>query len=185
MSEILIITGLPRSGTSLMMQIISKTEIPVLTDGNREKDINNPEGYYELDAVKSIVVDNSFLKDAHGKAVKIVAPLPIYLDKQYTYRVIFMRREMDEILRSQEKMLIKDQSSEREKYRTIYEFHLKKTYKFFLENKIPFLDVNYNSLVAEPEAELKKLIDFCGTTTPIEELATQVNPDLYRNRNEK
>ena len=124
MSEILIITGLPRSGTSLMMQIIAKTEIPVLTDGNREKDINNPEGYYELDAVKGIVLDNSFLKDAIGKAVKIVAPLPIYIDNQYKYRVVFMRREMDEILRSQEKMLTKDQTSEREKYRTIYEFHL-------------------------------------------------------------
>ncbi|MDP4798293.1 MAG: sulfotransferase [Crocinitomicaceae bacterium] len=185
MSEILIITGLPRSGTSLMMQIIAKTEIPVLTDGNREKDINNPEGYYELDAVKSIVIDNSFLNDAKGKAIKIVAPLPIYLDKKHTYRVIFMRREMDEILRSQEKMLIKDQSSEREKYRTIYEFHLKKTYTFIYENKIPFVDVNYNVLVADPEAELKKLIDFCQLKAPLEALVKIVNPDLYRNRNEK
>lgn len=185
MSEILIITGLPRSGTSLMMQIIAKTEIPVLTDGNREKDINNPEGYYELDAVKSIVIDNSFLNDANGKAIKIVAPLPIYLDRQHSYRVIFMRREMDEILRSQEKMLIKDQTSEREKYRTIYEFHLKKTYTFFHENKIPFVDVNYNNLVADPETELQKLIDFCQLTAPLEVLVKIVNPDLYRNRNEK
>lgn len=185
MSEILIITGLPRSGTSLMMQIIAKTEIPVLTDGNREKDINNPEGYYELDAVKGIVVDNSFLKDANGKAIKIVAPLPIYIDKQYSYRVIFMRREMDEILRSQEKMLTKDQASEREKYRTIYEFHLKKTYAFLIQNNIPFIDVNYNQLVSEPEMELKKLIEFCSIDRKVEDLAVVVNPDLYRNRNEK
>ena len=185
MSEILIITGLPRSGTSLMMQIIAKTEIPVLTDGNREKDINNPEGYYELDAVKGIVLDNSFLKDAIGKAVKIVAPLPIYIDNQYKYRVVFMRREMDEILRSQEKMLTKDQTSEREKYRTIYEFHLKKTYNFFIQNKIPFIDINYNLLVKEPEIELKKLIEFCSFESKVEDLAVVVKPDLYRNRNEK
>ena len=120
MSEIVVITGLPRSGTSLMMQIIDKTQIPVLSDGKRESDISNPEGYYELEAVKGIVKDNSFLNEAKGKAVKIVAPLPIYLDTQHKYKVVFMRRDMDEILRSQEKMLSKDQQSEREKFRTIY-----------------------------------------------------------------
>ena len=96
-----------------------------------------------------------------------------------------MRREMDEILRSQEKMLTKDQTSEREKYRTIYEFHLKKTYNFFIQNKIPFIDINYNLLVKEPEIELKKLIEFCSLESKVEELAVVVNPDLYRNRNEK
>ena len=109
MNEILVITGLPRSGTSLMMQIIDKAAVPVLSDGKREKDISNPEGYFELEAVKGIVQDNSFLNDANGKAVKIVAPLPIYMNPSLNYRVIFMRRDMDEILRSQEKMLQKDQ----------------------------------------------------------------------------
>ena len=158
MSEIVVITGLPRSGTSLMMQIIDKTEIPVFSDGQRESDISNPEGYFELEAVKGIVKDNGFLKEAIGKAVKIVAPLPVYLDTQHNYKVVFMRRDMDEILRSQEKMLSKDQQSEREKFRTIYEFHLKKTYNFFLLNKIPFLDINYNQLMQDSENELKKLI---------------------------
>jgi len=144
MEHIYIVTGLPRSGTSLMMQIFDKSNIPVFTDGKREKDINNPEGYFELDAVKGIVANNSFLKDALGKTIKIVAPLPIYLDLKHSYKVIFMRREMDEILRSQEKMLNKDQQDEREKFRTIYDFHLKKTYRFFKENEIPFIDINYN-----------------------------------------
>jgi LPS sulfotransferase NodH len=91
---------------------------------------------------------------------------------------------MDEILRSQEKMLSKDQQSEREKFRTIYEFHLKKTYNFFLLNKIPFVDVNYNQLMQDSENELKKLFDFLGVTQP-EEVKTIVKPNLYRNRNEK
>lgn len=184
MSEIVVITGLPRSGTSLMMQIIDKTQIPVLSDGKRESDISNPEGYYELEAVKGIVKDNSFLNEAKGKAVKIVAPLPIYLDTQQKYKVVFMRRDMDEILRSQEKMLSKDQQSEREKFRTIYEFHLKKTYNFFLLNKIPFLDVNYNQLMQDSENELKKLFIFLGVEQP-EEVNSIVKPNLYRNRNEK
>lgn len=182
MSEIIIVTGLPRSGTSLMMQIFDKSPLPVLTDGNREKDINNPEGYYELDAVKAIVKDNSFLKDAEGKVVKIVAPLPIYLDKTLSYRAVFMRRDMDEILRSQEKMLNKDQVSEREKFRTIYEFHLNKTYKFFKENNIPFLDIQYSDLVNEPEKELTSIIEFCKMNAAVEDLAIVVKPELYRNR---
>lgn len=184
MSEIIIITGLPRSGTSLMMQIIDKSQIPVLSDGKREKDISNPEGYFELEAVKGIVADNSFLEEAKGKAVKIVAPLPIYMNLKHKYRIVFMRREMDEILRSQEKMLAKDQVSEREKFRTIYDFHLKKTYRFFKENEIPFLDVNYNELVANPESEIQKLITFCGITTDLEDLVQVVRPELYRNRHE-
>jgi hypothetical protein len=182
MEEIIVVTGLPRSGTSLMMQLFSKSGIPILSDGLREKDINNPEGYYELEAVKGIVKDNSFLKDAVGKVVKIVAPLPMFLDKNFKYRVVFMRRDMDEILRSQEKMLSKDQTSEREKFRTIYEFHLNKTYKFFKENSIPYIDINYKELVAEPENEISKLIEFCDIKTPLEELAIVVKPELYRNR---
>ena len=184
MDEILVITGLPRSGTSLMMQIIDKTTIPILSDGKREKDISNPEGYFELEAVKGIVQDNSFLMDAVGKAVKIVAPLPMYMNPSLKYRVIFMRRDMDEILRSQEKMLQKDQVSEREKFRTIYDFHLKKTYRFLKENDIPFIDVNYKELIEDPEKQLKALTEFCSLGASVEELAVVVKPELYRNRNE-
>jgi cytidylate kinase len=134
MSVVTIVTGLPRSGTSLMMQLLNKSSLEILSDGIRQKDISKPEGYYELEAVKGIVRDNSFLKDATGKVVKIVAPLPVYLDKSLDYRIVFMRREIEEVLRSQEKMLNKDQTSEREKFRTIYEMHLKKTYHFFESN---------------------------------------------------
>ena len=93
---ITLVTGLPRSGTSLMMQILNKSNLEILSDGVRESDINNPEGYYELEAVKGIVKDNSFLKNAYGKVVKIVAPLPMFLDKTLNYKVIFMRREIEE-----------------------------------------------------------------------------------------
>jgi hypothetical protein len=96
-----------------------------------------------------------------------------------------MRREMDEILQSQEKMLEKNQVSEREKFRTIYDFHLKKTYRFFKENEISYLDVNYNELVKNPDSEIQKIIEFLKLTTAIEDLIQVVKPDLYRNRNEK
>ena len=96
-----------------------------------------------------------------------------------------MRRDIEEILQSQEKMLNKSQVSEREKFRTIYEFHLKKTYRFIRENNFPFIDVNYNELMASPEVEIEKLIKFCQINNSIEELVNVVNPELYRNRNEQ
>jgi len=182
MEIITLVTGLPRSGTSLMMQLLDKSSIPVLSDGLREKDINNPEGYYELEAVKGIVRDNSFLQNAKGKAIKIVAPLPQFIDKTLNYRVIFMRREIEEILCSQEKMLNKDQSSEREKFRTIYEIHIKKTHQFFEQNKIPFIDVWYKELISNTETEIKKIIEFLNLDQDWEELANVVNPELYRNK---
>jgi hypothetical protein len=182
MSVVTVVTGLPRSGTSLMMQILNQATLEVLSDGVREKDINNPEGYYELEAVKGIVKDNSFLKDARGKVVKIVAPLPMFMDKTLSYRVVFMRREIEEILRSQEKMLNKDQSAEREKFTTIYNMHLQKTYQFFEGNNIPFLDMNYKNLIENPEIELTKLIDFLQLDVNWIDLAAIVKPDLYRNK---
>lgn len=182
MSIVTIVTGLPRSGTSLMMQILEKSSLEILSDGIRQKDINNPEGYYELEAVKGIVKDNSFLKTAQGKVVKIVAPLPMFLDKSLSYRVIFMRREIDEILRSQEIMLNKDQQAEREKFAAIYATHIQKTYQFFELNKIPFLVVNYRELIQSPESELEKIIEFLGIEPHIEILASAINPALYRNR---
>jgi hypothetical protein len=177
MGNVIIVTGLPRSGTSLMMQIMERTSLPIMTDGYREKDINNPEGYYELEAVKGIVKNNSFLKDAEGKVVKIITPLPLFLDKTLNYRILFMRRDLEEILRSQEKMLDKDQSSEREKFKTIYELHLKKTYTFFESNKIPFIDVWYKELIANTEIELKKIIDFLKLPKQWEDLAIAVHPE--------
>jgi len=182
MSEILVITGLPRSGTSLMMQIIDKAGVPVMSDGKREKDISNPQGYFELEAVKGIVRDNSFLDETVGKAIKIVAPLPMFLNLKHNYRAIFMRREMDEVLRSQEVMLNKDQTAEREKFRGIYETHLAKTYKFFQDNDIPYIEVNYNALIQDPETEVEKLIEFCGLKAYQHELIGVVRPELYRNR---
>lgn len=179
---ITVVTGLPRSGTSLMMQILNKSGMEIHSDGVRQKDISNPEGYYELEAVKGIVKDNSFLKNSLGKVIKIVAPLPMFLDKTLQYRVIFMRRDIEEILRSQEKMLNKDQSTERDKFSTIYKAHIQKTYQFFELNKISFQDVYYKDLITNPELELNKLINFLQLECDWNDLAQVVNPELYRNK---
>ncbi|MBM3186072.1 MAG: sulfotransferase [Bacteroidetes bacterium] len=93
-----------------------------------------------------------------------------------------MRRDIEEILRSQETMLNKDQSAEREKFSAIYKVHIQKTYQFFELNKIPYLDVNYKDLIKNPEVELNKLIDFLNLECDWNDLAQVVNPELYRNK---
>lgn len=182
MSEITVVTGLPRSGTSLMMQILDASSLEVYTDGKRERDVNNPAGYYELEAVKGIANDNRFLEDAQGKVVKIVAPIITYSKAGLKYRVVFMRREIEEILMSQEKMLNKDQSPEREKFRTIYEFHLKKTYAYLQSNNIPYIDVVYGDLMNQPEIEIARVVEFLGIADSSSELAKVVRPELHRNK---
>jgi len=182
MNEIIVVTGLPRSGTSLMMQILEKAGLPIYSDGVRQKDENNPEGYYELEAVKGIVRNNAFLKEGIGKVIKIVAPLPMFMDKSLPYKAIFMRRNMEEVLRSQEVMLNKDQTAEREKFRKIYEGHIEKTMQFFMTNNIPFLEMNHRELIQQPETEIKKLLNFLNMECPLELLTAVVKPDLHRNK---
>lgn len=184
MNTITIVTGLPRSGTSLMMQILNQSSLPLFIDGVREKDINNPKGYFELEAVKKIVKDNSFLNDAHGKAVKIVCPLPMYLDLNFKYRVLVMRRNMEEILSSQEKMLNKDQSGIKISFSKIYTNHLDRMYAFFKKNNIDYIDVWYPELIANSEEVIDGIVKFCKLENNLKELKNVISPDLYRNKNE-
>ena len=102
---VIVVSGLPRSGTSMMMQMLEAGGVPVLTDGVREPDEDNPKGYYELEAVKGTRRDVSWLSQATGKAVKIVSMLLYELPEDRQYKVIFMRRDMGEVLASQRAML--------------------------------------------------------------------------------
>jgi len=102
---ITVVSGLPRSGTSMMMQMLGAGGLAVLTDGKRGADADNPRGYYEYEAVKSLGQDASWLASAGGKAVKIVSALLIHLPDGFDYRVIFMRRPIAEVLASQRAML--------------------------------------------------------------------------------
>lgn len=182
---ILVVTGIPRSGTSLMMQILHDSGLEILTDNLRESDVNNPKGYFEYAPVKGIVKDKSFLIDTLGKAIKIVAPLPMYLDLELKYKVIFMRRDIEEILMSQEKMLGKDQSSEREKFSSIYNKHIQLTKNFFENNNIEFIEVQYNNLFNSLDKEIKSISHYLDIDMDLEKVSKIIDPSLYRNKKEK
>src|SRR5438132_4951320 len=104
-SEITIVSGLPRSGTSLMMQMLDNGGIEVVTDNIRTADTDNPRGYYEYEQVKKIKEEKSWLPQTRGKAFKMVSQLLYELPANEGYRIIFMQRDLDEMLLSQEKML--------------------------------------------------------------------------------
>lgn len=179
---IYVVTGIPRSGTSLMMQILEKLGCKIQQDNVRTADVSNPNGYYEYTPVKGIFKNNGFLAECKGKVVKIVTPLPVYLDLKYTYKVIFMRREIDEILMSQEKMLGKDQSAEREKFKLIYTKHIDQTKNFFEKNAVDYLEVNYNQLLQNSDVELNALLPFLGIDSTNNTIREVINPELYRNK---
>lgn len=101
---ITVVSGLPRSGTSLMMQMLLEGGMPVLRDAGRPADEHDPRGYLEYRKVRSLKDDCSWLHDADGRAIKVVSQLLYYLPADFEYRDIFMRRDLDEVLQSQEKM---------------------------------------------------------------------------------
>jgi len=105
-SFITVVSGMPRSGTSLMMRMLEAGGLPVLTDGLRLPDEHNPRGYFEYEPVKRLAQDSSWLPSARGKAVKIICWLLPYLPDSLDYRVVFMERDLDEIFASQRDMLL-------------------------------------------------------------------------------
>ena len=185
--RITIVSGLPRSGTSLMMRMLQAGGIAPLTDREREADEDNPRGYYELEAVKKTRKDRKWLDEAKGRAVKVIHALLYDLPLDRRYDVVVMRRNMDEVVASQRKMIerrkTKGAALEDEQIRRALERQMIQV-TAYLKNKPNFrvLYVDYNDLMANPELETERLRSFLGLEAPVEKLAEVVEPDLWRNR---
>lgn len=182
-----VVSGLPRSGTSMMMRILDSGGMELVIDGIRTADDDNPKGYYEFERVKKLKEDKGWVKDAVGKGVKVISALLAELPQEYKYRVIFMRRRMEEILASQKKMLIRrgeptdtvpDEIMARE-----FEKHLEKIEKWLAEQpNVEVLYVTYHEAVADPEANIKKVNAFLGNCLDEEKMMAAIDKNLYRNR---
>lgn len=181
--QIAVVSGLPRSGTSLMMQMLDKGGSEMLTDGKRKADISNPKGYYEFESVMSIHKDNSWLGKAKDKAVKIVAPLLKYLDTKYRYKVIFMTRDLNEVIKSQQIMQGKDPETLSIKLLESYSNLLKRIQ--FWKDKEPGVEVfyvNYRELLNNPSPILEEIESFLGIDLDKEAMKACIDKNLYRNR---
>ena len=185
---IIVVSGLPRSGTSMMMKMLEAGGQSILTDNLREADDNNPNGYYEFERVKQLPDgDYGWVNEAGGKVVKIVTGLIMNLPSDHKYKVIFMQRAMKEVLASQKKMLGRlgqqDDKVEDDKMKKIYQEHLKQVNLWISKQpNIEVLYVNYNTMLGNPIESLQKVDEFLGGEMDVDAMAGVVNKDLYRER---
>lgn len=164
---ITIVSGLPRSGTSMMMQMLVAGGIPALTDNERRPDEDNPRGYYEFEAVKQVSKDASWLPAAEGKVVKMVYKLLYDLPADRAYRVVMMLRKLDEVVASQDVMLQRlghpSTGLEPDRLTEIYRSELDRTLDW-LRHQPTFevLAVRYDDVFAQPERIVGELNEFLG-----------------------
>ena len=185
---IIIVSGIPRSGTSMMMKMLDSGGLMLLTDQVREADLDNPKGYFEFEQVKKIKDgDVTWLKEAQGKVVKVVATLLKDLPSDYDYKVLFMNRTMNEVIDSQRNMLIrkgKDPDSvPDEEMVEILTQHVKQI-KAWLEEQANFqiLNIDYNAMLSNPRPQVSEVNVFLGGFLDESAMVGVVDPTLYRNR---
>ena len=181
-----IVSGLPRSGTSMMMRMLEMGGLPVLTDHIRTPDDDNPNGYYEFEAVKQTKEDDSWLEGSEGKAVKMVYRLLYDLPSNRTYRVLFMRRKLDEVLASQMVMLQRHglvDGVREEQMAALFRAEIDSFYKWVAEQPhIQLIDVDYNRMQQDPKSEAARVNEFLGGALNENAMAEVVDASLYRNR---
>jgi len=185
---IIIVSGLPRSGTSMMMKMLEAGGIPPLTDAIRGADDDNPQGYYEFERVNQLDMGGTtWLADTQGKAVKVISALLKHLPGEYDYRIIFMRRHMPEILASQRKMLVHRGENANDmddgKMAALFEKHLQSTLHWIdSQPNVSALYIHYSDMLADPRLQIKKINQFLPQALDEEAMAVVVDPNLYRNR---
>jgi hypothetical protein len=187
-TPVVIVSGLPRSGTSMMMKVLEAGGLPVIIDGLRSADPDNPEGYYEYERVKELDKgDTAWVADAQGKAVKVISALLEFLPAGYQYRVIFMHRNIEEVLNSQRKMLARrgenvDAANDAE-MADLFAKHLVKVKQWLrVQPNFAVLDVDYNAMMQSPEQYIRTINQFIDNALDEQAMAKMIKPDLYRNR---
>ena len=190
--SVVVVSGLPRSGTSMIMQMIAAGGIPVLADDIREADADNPRGYLEYEPVKNLRRDAKWLLDVKGKAVKIVAPLLGALPAGVACRVILIERNLDEILDSQAQMLVRrneslpDTVERRDRLKDAYVRTLRQARAFLRRRPATRLLVLQRSEVLhDPVAAAKQIGVFLGRIQAAAEMAAEVDPSLHRQRGDR
>ncbi|HQX51958.1 MAG TPA: thioredoxin [Planctomycetaceae bacterium] len=183
---ITIVSGLPRSGTSMMMRMLEAGGIPALTDELRTPDEDNPNGYYEFADVKSIEGNADWLNDAPGYSVKMVYSLLKHLPIDRDYRIVFMRREVSEILLSQKKMLersgIETDISDAT-MKALFERELRQFYVWLpSQSHLNLINISYNELLSRPQSTIALINNHFDETLDVHAMNAMVDQSLYRHR---
>ena len=181
-----VVSGLPRSGTSMMMQMLAAGGLTPLADDTRQADESNPRGYFELAKVKALASDNTWLDQAEGKAIKVVVPLVPYLPQEQSYRLVFMRRNLKEILASQASMLgrLKREGGKLtdSRLRGTLSRQVQQVGGLLRAHKVPVLTVDYTEALERPKETADKVAGFLGMELDRDAMTQTVDPTLYRER---
>ena len=188
---VIVVSGLPRSGTSMMMRMLDAAGLEILTDHERSADIDNPKGYYEHERVKNLEgdPDKSWVRGARGKVLKVISHLLKDLPDENFYKIVFMRRDLDEVVASQNKMLERrgeDNPIDDQATKDYYLRHLIQV-KFLVRNRanMEILEVHYRQALDEPDRFVRDVVRFLDGSLDSEAMVSVVDENLYRNRKEK
>jgi hypothetical protein len=184
---ITIVSGLPRSGTSLMMQMLVAGGMPALSDGERRADTDNPRGYLEWERIKQLPNDSACIAEGEGRVVKVISRLLLSLPAGHEYRIIFMQRPLPEVLASQDEMLRRrgnyKEGADPVMIAAAFEKHLREVYAW-LDGKpyVTTLRTQYHDVLNQPKEIGQQLAQFLGTSLDVGAMVQQVDASLYRNR---
>ena len=172
---IVVVSGLPRSGTSMMMKMLAEGGLQVLTDELRRPDSDNPNGYFEFETVKQMSGGNvEWLAEAGGKVIKVISALLEYLPPNYSYKVIFLERDLQEILASQRKMLVnrhEEAAIDDAEIAVQLQKHLSVVKPWLVRQpNMEVIYVNYNALIADPAPFCARIVTFLGSACFIKQM---------------
>jgi hypothetical protein len=186
---IVIVSGLPRSGTSMLMKMLEAGGLQIMSDTARGADVDNPKGYFEHERIKDLEkeTDKSYLREGRGKALKVISFLIQHLPDENDYRVIFMRRDLDEVLSSQDKMIQRlgaaDAAADREAMKEAYRNDIVRT-RLLCRKRSNFemIEIQYKASVENPAETARRVNEFLGGRLDEAAMRQAVDESLYRNR---
>lgn len=186
-APVIIVSGLPRSGTSMMMQMLEAGGTEIVTDGVRKADNDNPKGYYEFEKVKKMREGTQWLDDCSGKAIKMVSPLLFQLPDDRTYKVVFMKRDLTEVLASQNVMLkrlgTQGAGISDDKLIEKYDIHLNQVTAWLADkDNFDVLYIDFKDVVQHPHDTAATVNTFLGKAMDTTAMGSVVEQKLYRQK---
>jgi len=184
---IVVVSGLPRSGTSMAMKMLEAGGLTVVTDGLRTADEDNPKGYYEDERVKDLhqAGDKTWLRQSRGRVIKIISFLLKSLPADNNYQVLFMHRNLKEIVASQNKMLVrrgKKNDTPDERAVALLDEQVRDARFFLRRPQFEVLELNYRETLDSPRPLAVKMAEFVGRPLDVDKMTQVVDVQLYRNR---
>lgn len=186
--KIVVVSGLPRSGTSMMMNMLQAGGMQPVTDELRVADVDNPKGYFEDERVKDLEhsTDKAWIREARGKVLKVISFLLKDLPEENAYQIIFMRRDLDEILASQNKMIVHRGASDTTDDESIKELYRNDIARARVlarrKPNVEMIEVKYRGTIEEPRETAAAVNAFLGGILDEQAMANTVDASLYRNK---